>query len=83
MSINGSWMLAGYRDNEYTAKNWSEIIPELSEKTFTVDEDYYFVMGDHRNNSNDSRAVGAIERSMIIGHVRRVLYPFSSWCGVE
>ena len=69
--------------NEYTAKNWSEIIPELSEKTFTVDEDYYFLMGDHRTNSNDSRNVGAVERSMIIGHVRRVVYPFSEWRGVE
>ena len=44
-----------------------------------VKEDMYFVMGDHRNNSNDSRSVGAIERSMIVGHVRQVVYPFSEW----
>ena len=48
----------------------------------TVPEGEYFVMGDHRNNSNDSRSVGTIDRSMIIGHVRQVLYPFSKWRGV-
>ena len=68
---------------EYTSDNWSEIIPDLSGKTFTLDQDYYFLMGDHRNNSNDSRSVGAVERSMIIGHVRRVVYPFGNWRGIR
>ena len=47
-----------------------------------VPEGKYFVMGDHRNNSNDSRSVGAIDRNMIIGHVRQVVYPFSDWRGI-
>ena len=47
-----------------------------------VPEGKYFVMGDHRNNSNDSRSVGAIDRDMIVGHVRQVVYPFSDWRGV-
>ena len=68
---------------EWTAETWGEIIPTLANKTFMVDEDYYFLMGDHRNNSNDSRSVGAVERSMIIGHVRRVVLPFKNWRGVK
>ena len=48
-----------------------------------MNEDYYFVMGDHRNNSNDSRSVGALERSAIIGHARSVVFPFANWRGVE
>lgn len=68
---------------EWTADSWSEILPTLANKTFTVDEDYYFLMGDHRTNSNDSRAVGSVERSMIIGHVRRVVFPFNKWRGVQ
>ena len=59
------------------------IMDSLTEKTFTVDEDYFFVMGDHRNNSNDSRSQGPITRDMIIGHVRTVLFPFNHWRGVE
>ena len=39
-------------------------------------------MGDHRNNSNDSRYVGTISRDMIVGHVRQVVYPFGDWRGV-
>ena len=40
-------------------------------------------MGDHRNNSNDSRSIGAIPRSMIIGHVRAVFFPFNKVRGIE
>ena len=46
---------------------------------FKVPEGQYFVMGDHRNNSNDSRYVGPIDRNMIVGHVVQVLFPFSSF----
>lgn len=49
---------------------------------YEVPEGQYFVMGDHRNNSNDSRYVGPITRDMIVGHVRQVVYPFKDWRGV-
>ena len=50
---------------------------------YTVPEGEYFVMGDHRNNSNDSRLQGSLPRDMIIGHVRTVLYPFNEIRGIE
>ena len=75
--------IVSWNGKEWDFSTWLTECTELIGKEFTVDEDYYFVMGDHRHNTNDSRAVGAIERSMIIGHVRRVLYPFNSWRGVE
>ena len=50
---------------------------------YTVPEGHFFVMGDHRNDSNDSRSQGALPRSMIVGHVRSVLYPFSGIRGIK
>lgn len=63
-----------------------EKYPELLDKELAVDENYYFVMGDHRNNSRDSRSedVGVLQRSQIIGHAKRVVYPFSNfWHGID
>ena len=50
---------------------------------YEVPEGEYFVMGDHRNNSNDSRMQGSIPRNMIIGHARTVLFPFGVIRGIE
>ncbi len=60
-----------------------EAMESLIGKEFTVDQNCYFVMGDHRNNSNDSRAQGPITRDMIVGHVRFVFWPFNGIRGIQ
>ena len=72
-----------YNGKAYKPSEFFRAFPGLLNKELTIDEDYYFVMGDHRNNSNDSREVGALERSAIIGHARSVVFPFANWRGVE
>lgn len=40
-----------------------------------IDEGYYFVMGDHRNNSSDSRHWGLVPKRYIIGKVQVRWWP--------
>ena len=62
---------------------------EISEnytKTITFDfdkvklsDDEYFVMGDNRMNSEDSRSIGPVKKERILGTVNFRLYPFSKF----
>ena len=75
--VNGEKYEEPYILDEYRSGSRNNFGP------YEVPEGEYFVMGDHRNNSNDSRSQGSLPRNMIIGHARTVLYPFSDIRGIE
>ena len=75
--VNGEKYDEPYIKDEYRTGRLNSFGP------YEVPEGEYFVMGDHRNNSNDSRMQGSLPRNMIIGHVRTVLYPFGEIRGIE
>lgn len=43
----------------------------------------YFVVGDNRNNSLDSRYFGCVPKDKIIGSVRYVLFPFNKFGSIK
>ena len=47
-----------------------------------VEEGRYFVMGDNRNNSSDSRTFGAITPQSIVGRAWLVYWPPADWSTV-
>jgi len=46
-----------------------------SRPPLTLQQDQYYVLGDHRSSSNDSRAWGPVERDMIYGKAVFVYWP--------
>ena len=63
----------------------TEEIPSYYQDEFTVPPKHYFVMGDNRSNSKDSRSIGLgfVPESQIRGLVRLRFYPFGRfrWLG--
>jgi len=62
--MDDSFVLPEYRSHD----DWGpQVIPE----------GYYFVMGDHRNNSSDSRHWGFVPKKYIIGRVQLRWWPLA------
>jgi signal peptidase I len=65
--LNGKRLIEKYVPEEYSD---TRSMPEI-----VVPEESYFVMGDHRSISSDSREFGLVDRSLIYGKAAFVYWP--------
>ncbi len=81
VSVNGIILNEPYVKRIFGAMDREDMMID----TFTVPEGSYFVMGDNRNGSTDSRSnhVGFVKKGEILGHAIFRLYPFSDMGVIE
>lgn len=72
LNIYGS-IIRDYENNELELKKDSIFINGNYTRTYVVKENYFFVMGDNRDNANDSRVFGFLPESFIRGKIIKVL----------
>jgi signal peptidase I len=67
---NGNIYINGRRlDESYLSQGTRTDAPDLQEKWVQLGKDQYYVMGDNRGNSEDSRFYGRVSRKDILGHL--------------
>lgn len=64
--VNGKYLV-----EPYLASGTQTYLPDSHEKLLIVGKNRYFLLGDNRGNSEDSRYYGAVPRSLIVGAISR------------
>lgn len=76
--INGKKIEETFIDDETKSKTCFND-SELCKDGITIPNNYYFVMGDNRGDSIDSRIIGVVNKKDITGTTKLVLFPIKDF----
>ena len=74
VSVNGTQL-----DEPYLFQDQSTLPADPKNHTWRIADGQFFVMGDHRSDSQDSRAFGPIDKSTVIGRAWLRYWPFDQF----
>lgn len=72
--INNKYYEENYLDGDTITSDFK--LEDITKKS-TIPEGYYFVLGDNREESSDSRIIGLINKSQIEGKAKLTIFPFN------
>ena len=73
-------LISEYEGKKVTTRGNQVLINDKPVNSYTFDNDYYWMMGDNRNNSVDARAWGYVPFNHVVG---KPVFIWMSWDGIK
>jgi len=70
-------IIEGYEQQKLTTQNGQYFINGKAVNTYTIQENYYWMMGDNRHRSQDSRYWGFVPETHIVGRAALIWFSYS------
>ncbi|MES2566364.1 MAG: signal peptidase I [Bacteroidota bacterium] len=67
-------IISAYEGNKLEIRNDSIYVNDIYNTSYIIKQNYYFMMGDNRHNSQDSRHWGFVPEDHIIGKATRIVF---------